>query len=191
MLFRSASARAALAGLPDPFPGLRPFESEEEAIFRGRQQNTDELLRRLSERRFLAVVGTSGSGKSSLLKVLTREVRHTAGRVLWKGRSVRALNPLSKEDAALLEAVNSGKFMLNGFRNRELRALLYGETKNKQQERRESASVTRQMRMLRAHGMIEKVRKENRYKVTKSGHQTIAALLSARAANNKKLLDAA
>src|SRR5438445_10502436 len=69
-------------------------------------------------------------------------------RVLWKGRSVRALNPLSKEDAALLEAVNSGKFMLNGLRNRELRALLYGETKNKQQERRESAPDKRQLRIV-------------------------------------------
>jgi DNA-binding PadR family transcriptional regulator len=87
--------------------------------------------------------------------------------------------------------VNSGKFLLHGFRNRELRALLYGETKNKQQERRESSSVTRQLRMLRAHGVIEKVRKENRYKVTASGRQTIAALLSARAANTKKLLEAA
>ena len=38
---------------------------------------------------------------------------------------------------------------------------------------------------------IEKVAKENRYKVTKSGRQTIAALLSARDASPKKLLNAA
>ncbi|HTP34268.1 MAG TPA: SUMF1/EgtB/PvdO family nonheme iron enzyme [Candidatus Acidoferrales bacterium] len=61
-------AGAALPGVPDPFPGLRPFESGEEAIFRGRQQHTDELLRRLAAHRFLAVVGTSGSGKSSLVR---------------------------------------------------------------------------------------------------------------------------
>jgi hypothetical protein len=112
-------------------------------------------------------------------------------RVTWKGRSVRALNPLSKEDAALLTAVNSGTFLLQSFRNRDIRELLYGEAKNKQQERHESSAVTRQMRMLRAHGVIEKVRKENRYKLTDSGRQTIAALLSARAANTKKLLEAA
>ena len=64
----SGSTRAALAGVPDPFPGLRPFESNEDLIFRGRQQHTDELLRRLATHRFLAVVGTSGSGKSSLVK---------------------------------------------------------------------------------------------------------------------------
>src|SRR5262249_5847254 len=64
----AASQRAALAGVLDPFPGLRPFESEEEPIFRGRRQHTDELLKRLAEHRFLAVVGTSGSGKSSLVR---------------------------------------------------------------------------------------------------------------------------
>src|SRR3974390_3395252 len=64
----SAIERAALVGVPDPFPGLRPFEADEEIIFRGRQQHTDELLRRLATHRFLAVVGTSGSGKSSLVR---------------------------------------------------------------------------------------------------------------------------
>jgi formylglycine-generating enzyme required for sulfatase activity len=65
---QAARARAALVGLSDPFPGLRPFRSDEELIFRGRQQHTEELLRRLSVHRFLAVVGTSGSGKSSLVR---------------------------------------------------------------------------------------------------------------------------
>ena len=62
------TAGAALIGVTDPFPGLRPFESNEDPIFRGRQQHTDELLRRLAAHKFLAVVGTSGSGKSSLVR---------------------------------------------------------------------------------------------------------------------------
>ncbi len=126
--------------------------------------------------------------ESTTLKDLAEPV---CRRVTWQGRSVRALNPLSKEDAALLEAVNAGTFMLHGFRNRDIRELLYGEPKTEQQGRRESSSVTRQMRMLRAHGVIEKIRKENRYKVTDSGRQIIAALLTARAANTQKLLEAA
>jgi formylglycine-generating enzyme required for sulfatase activity/energy-coupling factor transporter ATP-binding protein EcfA2 len=51
-----------------PYPGLRPFETKEEFLFFGRESYTAELLRRLSERRFLAVVGSSGSGKSSLVR---------------------------------------------------------------------------------------------------------------------------
>jgi hypothetical protein len=45
--------------------------------------------------------------------------------VRWKGRRARALNPLNQEDAALLEAVSRGEFLLDGFRNRDLRGLLY------------------------------------------------------------------
>ncbi|HEY2739340.1 MAG TPA: ATP-binding protein, partial [Thermoanaerobaculia bacterium] len=52
----------------NPFPGLRSFEPEEEHLFFGRERQIDELLARLRRSRFLAVVGTSGSGKSSLVR---------------------------------------------------------------------------------------------------------------------------
>ncbi|MDT7779933.1 MAG: hypothetical protein QOC99_2445 [Acidobacteriota bacterium] len=52
----------------NPFPGLRPFETEEYNLFFGREGQADQLLARLGRTRFLAVVGTSGSGKSSLIK---------------------------------------------------------------------------------------------------------------------------
>jgi energy-coupling factor transporter ATP-binding protein EcfA2 len=52
----------------NPFPGLRTFESTETHLFFGRDGQSEELLRRLRRTRFLAVVGTSGSGKSSLIR---------------------------------------------------------------------------------------------------------------------------
>jgi len=52
----------------NPFPGLRPFELDESNLFFGREGQSDELLARLQRTRFLAVVGTSGSGKSSLIR---------------------------------------------------------------------------------------------------------------------------
>ncbi len=51
-----------------PYPGLRAFERAESRIFFGRQQQIDELLIRLKKHQFLAVLGASGSGKSSLVK---------------------------------------------------------------------------------------------------------------------------
>ena len=52
-----------------PFPGLRPFTVKDSPIFFGRGRETDELLSRLRDpdQRFIAVVGASGSGKSSLV----------------------------------------------------------------------------------------------------------------------------
>jgi energy-coupling factor transporter ATP-binding protein EcfA2 len=52
----------------NPFPGLRPFEPDEDYLFFGREKEIDELLRRLRSNRFLSVVGTSGCGKSSLVR---------------------------------------------------------------------------------------------------------------------------
>ena len=52
----------------NPYPGLRPFHADETHLFFGRDTQTAELLRRLQRSRFLAIVGTSGSGKSSLVR---------------------------------------------------------------------------------------------------------------------------
>ena len=54
--------------LQNPFPGLRPFESDENHLFFGREDQIHALLRKLRRNRFVAVVGTSGSGKSSLVR---------------------------------------------------------------------------------------------------------------------------
>src|SRR5687768_3950355 len=52
----------------NPFPGLRHFEAKETHLFFGRDGQSNELLKRLQESRFLALVGVSGSGKSSLVR---------------------------------------------------------------------------------------------------------------------------
>jgi tetratricopeptide (TPR) repeat protein len=52
----------------NPFPGLRPFEPNEDHLFFGREKEIDELLRRLRLSRFIAIIGTSGCGKSSLVR---------------------------------------------------------------------------------------------------------------------------
>ena len=52
----------------NPFPGLRPFGTDEDYLFFGREEQTNELLSLLRQHRFIAVVGTSGSGKSSLVR---------------------------------------------------------------------------------------------------------------------------
>jgi len=62
---------ATLHGTPAlnaPFPGLRAFEAEESLLFYGREVHVAELLDRLGDNHFVAVTGTSGSGKSSLVK---------------------------------------------------------------------------------------------------------------------------
>ena len=65
----SASARSGRRIIPDnPFVGLRPYESDESLLFFGRGEQTTELMERLHKTRFVAVVGSSGCGKSSLIR---------------------------------------------------------------------------------------------------------------------------
>ena len=60
----------------NPFPGLRPFREDEERFFFGRERQVDTMVNKLSATCFLAVVGTSGSGKSSLVNCGLRPALH-------------------------------------------------------------------------------------------------------------------
>ena len=55
-------------GIQGPYPGLRPYRRDESLIFFGREQQIDQMKENLRTVRFLGVVGTSGCGKSSLVK---------------------------------------------------------------------------------------------------------------------------
>ena len=104
------------------------------------------------------------------------------------GKRVRALQPWSAADAQLLAAVNRPEFTLNGFRNRDLRAILYGSAAASADEiRRQSAKVSRQLRMLRAHGVITRVQHTHRYQLTSPGRTILTALQAARHANPDQL----
>jgi tetratricopeptide (TPR) repeat protein len=51
-----------------PYPGLRAFRRSETHLFFGRDDCVNDMVSRLAKTRFLAVVGSSGTGKSSLVK---------------------------------------------------------------------------------------------------------------------------
>jgi hypothetical protein len=109
-------------------------------------------------------------------------------RTKWKGRPVRALNLLAEADRQLLQTVGQGEFLLNGFRNRDVRAVLYAQAAADATEaKRRSAAVTRHLRLLRAHGLIHKVSGTHRYQVSPLGRKLLTALISARAASTAKL----
>jgi sulfur transfer complex TusBCD TusB component (DsrH family)/MoxR-like ATPase/cell division protein FtsL len=57
-----------MSRLKNPFVGLRPFESEDSLYYFGRREQTGELLTYLHRSHLVAVVGSSGCGKSSLVR---------------------------------------------------------------------------------------------------------------------------
>ena len=100
--------------------------------------------------------------------------------VVRDGRRVaRALNPLTGKDGELLRALARGEYLLKGFRNADLRLALYGEADDADRRRREAARVTRQLALLRAHGLIVKVTRTHRYYLSVAGRRIVTGLLAA------------
>ena len=96
----------------------------------------------------------------------------------WNGRRVRGLRPWA-EDKELFTAINHGEFLINGFRNRDLQALLNRtEAEAPTERRRRSAAISRKLRLLRAHGLIQKVPRTHRYHVTDAGRVILVAVLT-------------
>src|SRR6516225_10036288 len=126
----------------NPFPGLRPFTQDEDYLFFGREEQTLELLQRLGSHRFVAVVGTSGSGKSSLVRCgLLSEL--LGGKMLGAGAAweIAVTHPGGNPHALLAEAL--------------LDADLYDR---EQENTRENLLAT----LSRSHfGLVEAVRQAN------------------------------
>ena len=96
----------------------------------------------------------------------------------WGDRRVRGLRPWA-EDKELITAVNHGEFLINGLRNRDLQKFVYvTEAESPAERRRRSAAISRKLRLLRAHGLIQKVPRTHRYHVTDAGRAILLAVLT-------------
>jgi len=97
------------------------------------------------------------------------------------GQRFRPLSPWRSDDYQALKFIAQGEHAVNGFRNRDLRLFLFGEPPedDEKEARRRSGATTRRIRLLRAHGLLRKVPKTNRYVVTEKGQKLATAVLSA------------
>jgi hypothetical protein len=168
-------------GVPDDTPAWRPM-----------RQGVADLQRRAkvsqaANERYLDALAAIDTNAP-----LGDVTRRLAVPVFSNGRRYRALNPAAPNDLDLLAAVNRGEFAISGLRNKNLRALLYSTPPaDKREERRRSARTSRLIRLLRAHGLVTKVHKTNRYLLTVAGRRTIAAVLAARDTSVEELISKA
>jgi len=124
-----------------------------------------------------------------LVEPLTQRVLEPRCKPGQPPRQVRGLNPLAAADAKLLTVISDPKWMINDLRNRELVAALYDTASDDPKERRRrSAHVTRLLRLLRAHGLLEKISRTHRYQMPAEARAKIQALLACRNANPDQLI---
>jgi hypothetical protein len=88
----------------------------------------------------------------------------------------RGLNLLQEREQQLFFAALKGEHLLNGFRNRDLAEHLYPRpAQDGQEQRRRTARISRQIQLLRAHGLLAKIPHSYRYKVTAKGQAIMSA----------------
>jgi hypothetical protein len=102
-----------------------------------------------------------------------------SGPAMHHGRRYRALKLGSPDDLALLQVIVKGEYTASGFRNRDLLRELFPATSTAD-HRRVAARIGRQVRLLRAHGLVRKVPKSHRYLVTRDGHRLATAIAAIR-----------
>jgi hypothetical protein len=177
---------------PRDFKVFRPSEGDPQQNHEWRplRKGVADLHRRAqvsdaANKRYLEAL--SCANESACLGSLTEKLCRPA---TWREKRVRAINPYAPEDLALLRAIARGEFCINGFRNRDLRNILYcfDQELSQKQKRRQSGAVTRKIRLLRAHGLIKKVQKTNRYVLTANGYKTITAIIAALHASSESLM---
>jgi hypothetical protein len=122
----------------------------------------------------LAVVDDLGVGQ----KVLDR----CCAPVVHQGRKRRALQPLGRDDQALFAGTLRGEYLVRGFRNGELGEQLFGpKPDDPLARRRRCGRVSRYLSLLRAHGLLAKIPRSRRYRVTATGQRFMSTALHLRA----------
>ena len=176
-----------------PFKVLRPADDDQpdrKLAWRPLRKGVADLHRRAqvsqqANQRYLeALAATKDDTKvANLFDQVSRPT-------IFQGRRVRALRIGDHDDLALLKAIARGEWAVPGFRNRDLRQILHPEkgATSVERARNLSARTTRQIRRLRAHGIIRKVPKSHRYRITHKGLQLTTALFAAREATVENLI---
>lgn len=106
-------------------------------------------------------------------KVPVREIEAISAPREVNGRRYSGFNLLSKETASLFHAMASGDFIINGFDNKRIRDRVYPDSDSP----KTTNKTTRLFSKLKAHGIIKKVPKKNRYYLTSRGRSIINAVL--------------
>jgi hypothetical protein len=97
------------------------------------------------------------------------------------GHRRRGLNLLRVQEQTLFRAVLRGEHHVNGFRNRDIQAVLFPtQARDVAEQRRRTAQVSRLLQLLRAHRLIAKIPHAHRYRTTTKGEAVMSAAIYAR-----------
>jgi len=132
MIEPAAAAPSQPTGTAAPFPGLRPFAKRDHKYFFGREDQTFALYRLLRTNHFIAVVGSSGSGKSSIVRAgllpLLEQENEESNRKVWEYAAMRpGRAPIDRLAIGLAKVVGANDEFFEARRDR-IAALLFASS---------------------------------------------------------------
>lgn len=178
---------------PKPFKVLRPSENRSNS---GQWKRLRKSVTDISRRAYVS----QACNDRYLDAIAAADTSVTVGTLLKQisspttlnGKRIRALNPGSNTDLQLLEAISRGDFFIHGFRNRDLQEILFTTIADSPKENKSrSARVTRLLRILRAHNIVQKIPRTYRYTLTPRGRQITTAIIAAHKLTLEQLNNAA
>jgi hypothetical protein len=108
--------------------------------------------------------------------------------IIAQGKRYRALDVFGKDNALLL-AVSDPAFDVHGITNKTLQGKLIGKPwANGKTGKQLSGKISRNLRLLREHGLIKKLPNQRKYALTDQGRKLTAALEAASATSINDLL---
>lgn len=96
------------------------------------------------------------------------------------GRSFKGFNPVAREDLDIFQAVMRGEHAIQGFRNRDICQHLFAPATGAAARRRSSARTSRILKRLHMHGVIAKIPRSHRWRLSVRGQALLAAAIQYR-----------
>ena len=106
-------------------------------------------------------------------EVPLKEMEKISSRKKLNNRTYSAFNILNKDTLNLFYEISKGEYLINGFSNKMIRKNIYSNSENKFIINK----TTRTLSKLKAHGIIKKVPRKNKYYLTTNGRNIISSIL--------------
>lgn len=102
-----------------------------------------------------------------------KEIENISSKIETNNKTYTGFNILSEETLKLFSEISKGEYLINGFNNKNIRENLYKDSENKKMINK----MTRTLAKLKAHGIIKKVARKNKYYLTTKGRKIINSIL--------------
>ncbi len=108
------------------------------------------------------------------VKSVQKEIGSVCSGKTVKGKHVPGFNVWSPDVLRIMEAVSDGRYLVNGFRNKDIAKSIFPRM---QDAKKRSSKTSRILKKLRHHGLIKKVPHSRRYHVTSKGRRIMGTLI--------------